>query len=136
MSLQTNISFTDAKPTPETHIYSARGTNNGLATWMDVSDGVNIGMPTITLSHKSSDGSNGAYRVEGRITIPVLEVAVGTVGGYEPIPKVAYKMFAKFELVAPNRSSLQDRKDLRKILGDLVFTGVTAETIEDFNPAN
>lgn len=136
MSAQSNIVINDGQTTPVAKTFSARGADLHLATWKDTSSGISIGMPTITISNKEQDGSNGAYRVEARITVPVLETISGDAGGYTPSPKVAYKMFGKVELVSPNRATLQNRKDLVAFVKNLMAHTIVTETLVDFNPAN
>lgn len=136
MSVQTNLVLNDGQSTPVAKTFSARGADMALAMWKDISGGVPIGFPTITLKNTESKGSNGAYRVEARITIPVLEVISGDAGGYLAVPKVAYNMFAKVELVSPSRASLQNRKDLKAFTANLLGHATLTETFVDYNPPN
>lgn len=136
MSAQTNLVLNDGQTTPVAKTFSARGADLSLATWKDTSSGIAIGMPHITLSNKETDGSSGVFRVEARVTIPVLEVISGDQGGYTPSPKVAYKMFGKVELVSPNRATLQNRKDLRAFVANLMAHSVITETFVNFDPPN
>lgn len=134
MSVQAAITINDGQTTPVAKTFSARGTQLGLASYRDVSSGVAIGQPVITISNRETGGSNGAYRVEARITIPVLEAISGDAGGYTAVPKVAYNMFGKVEMIAPNRCSLQNRKDLKAFVANLMAHAVISETFVDFNP--
>lgn len=136
MSAQGTITINDGQSTPVAKNFSARGADLQLALWKDVSAGIAIGMPTITISNRQVDGSNGNYRVEARISVPTLEVISGSDGGYTPAPKIAYKDFAKVELIAHSRSTLQNRKDLLAFTKNLLAHAVMSETFVDFNPAN
>jgi len=136
MSSQANIVINDGQSTPVAKTFSARGADINLAVWKDVSGGISIGLPQITISNRESEGVNGSYRVEARVVLPVLETISGDAGGYTAVPKVAYKMFGKVELIAPNRSSLQNRKDIKAFVTNLLGHTVMAETFVDFNPAN
>jgi len=136
MSAQANLVLADGQSTPVNHTFSARGADLALAVWKDISAGIGIGVPSITLSYKESDGASGAWRCEARVTIPVLEAISGDAGGYTPSPKVAYKMFGKVEFIAPNRSTVQNRKDLKAYLANLLAATVMSETLVDFNPPN
>jgi len=136
MSTQADLQLYDGQSTPVLKTFSARGADLNLAVWKDVSGGIGIGLPSVTLSYRETDGTNGAYRVEGRITIPVLETLSGGADGYAASPKVAYKMFGKIELIAPNRATLQNRKDLKAFIANLMDHAVMSGTFQDFNPPN
>lgn len=136
MSVQANLVLNDGQTTPVAKTFSPRGADMNLAVYKDISSGISLGFPTITLSTKDSDLPNGVYRVEARVTIPVLEVISGDVGGYQAVPKVAYKMFGKVELISPNRATTQNRKDLRAFVSNLLAHALTTETFVDFNPPN
>lgn len=136
MSAQTSLVLNDGQSTPVAKTFSARGADMQLAVWKDIASGISIGFPTVTISNKERSGSNGTYRVEARIAIPVLETISGDAGGYTPSPKVAYTMFGKVELVSPNRATVQNRKDLRAFIANLMGHAVMTETFVDFNPAN
>jgi hypothetical protein len=136
MSAQTNLVLNDGQTTPVAKTFSMRGADLGLAVWKDVSGGISIGVPTITLKNVESDGNAGTYKCELRILLPVLETISGDAGGYTPSPKVAYKMFGKAELVAPSRATLQNRKDILAFLKNALAHSVMSETFVDFNPPN
>jgi len=136
MSQQTSLVLNDGQTTPVAKTFSARGADMSLATWKDISSGIAIGNPVITLSNKDSEGNNGVYRVEARVTLPVLEVISGDAQGYTASPKIAYKMFGKVELVSPNRATLQNRKDLLAFVKNLLAHAVMTETSVNFDPPN
>lgn len=136
MSAQADLSLNDGQASPVAHTFSARGADMKLALWTDVSGGIGIGMGKVTLSYAQADGSNSAYKVEGRVTIPVMEVISGADGGYTPVPKVAFNLFAKIEIVIPNRASLQNRKDILAYVKNFAANAVLTSTVVDFNPPN
>lgn len=107
-----------------------------LAFWTDVSGGIGIGMGKITLSNVQTTGPNASYKVEARITIPVMETISGDAGGYTPVPKVAFNLFAKTEIVVPNRASLQNRKDILAYAKNLLAHAMMTSTVVDFDPPN
>lgn len=136
MSVQANLVLNDGQSTPVAKTFSARGADMKSALWTDVSSGLRIGNPLITILNSESTGSNGAYRVVMRVKLPVLEVVSGDAGGYQAVPKVAFEMFGKVELTSPNRASLQNRKDLFAFVKNLMGASVGYETFVDFDPAN
>lgn len=136
MSQQTNLQLYDGQSTPVLRTFSARGADLTLAKYIDITSGIGIGLPSITIGNKGSTRVDGAYRVEARITIPVLEALSGDANGYVAVPKVAFNMFGVVTLVAPNRCTLQNRKDLRAFLANLMGHAVMTETFVNFDPPN
>lgn len=136
MSQQANLVLNDGQTTPVAKTFSARGADMKMALYTDVSGGIGIGMGKITLSYVQSPAPNGTYRVEMRITIPVLEVISGSDGGYTPVPKVAFNCFHKSEFVVPNRASLQDRKNILAYAKNALAHALLSETVVDLNPPN
>lgn len=136
MSLQANLVLNDGQATPVARTFSARGADLKLANYIDVSGGIGIGMGKITLSYVQANAANGSYKVEARITLPVMETISGSDGGYTPIPKVAFNLFAKCEFVVPNRASLQNRKDILAYAKNLLAHTLMTETVVDYNPPN
>lgn len=136
MSAQTALVLNDGQSTPVAKTFSQRGADMHLAVWKDISSGISIGFPSVTISNKERAGSSGAYRVEARVAVPVLETISGDAGGYTPSPKVAYTMFGKVELVSPNRATVQNRKDLKAFTANLLVSTLMTETFVDYNPAS
>lgn len=136
MAAQANLQLYDGQTTPVLKTFSARGADLGIARYLDVSSGIAIGLPTITLSNKSTSGSSGAFRAEGRIVLPVLEAISGDAGGYTAVPKVAFNMFGKVEMVSPNRATAQNRKDLKAFVANLMAHAVMTSLFVDFDPPN
>lgn len=137
MSQQTNLTLNDGQTTPVAHTFSARGADLKLAVWEDISSGVRIGLPRITIGTASTgSGASGSYKTQVRLTVPVLEALSGDAGGYVAQPMVAFNMFATVTLVAPNRCGVQNRKDLRAYLANLLGHAVMTETFVNFDPPN
>lgn len=136
MGAQTNLQLYDGQATPVLKTFTARGADMGLARYLDISSGIGIGLPSVTLGNKMGSGPSGVFRVEGRITIPVLEVISGDAGGYTAVPKVAFNMFGKVELIAPNRASAQNRKDLRAFMANFLDHATLMSAFIDFDPPN
>jgi len=109
-----NLVLPDGQTTPVNKTFTARRADTQLATWQDLSSGLKIGFPTVTLS--VNDSSSKITRITGRVVVPTLEVISGADGGYTPIPRVAYECQAKIEFLLPNRCTLQERKNLHAFL--------------------
>jgi hypothetical protein len=121
MSTQSTITINDGQGSPAAHSFLPRGANTALATYLETAGGIGIGIPSITIGTvRRGKGSDSTFRVEARITVPVLATINGSDGGYTPIPKVAFNLFAKVEIVAPDQCSLQNRKDIFAFVKNLM----------------
>lgn len=114
MAAQADLALLDGQATPVSKTFSNRGSavqpdGGVMATWMDITSGIQIGMPTVMLKVRMTPTQTGVVK---RIQLPVLEVISGSDGGYTPSPKVAYFLFSKEEFTLPARSTLAQRKDL------------------------
>lgn len=121
----TNIVLADAQATPVNHTFIPVGYDQAGVFWFeDQSQASPIGFWRISYQlkrpgqGKQGDSSNGrTYRAEVGLHEPVLEnVTNNTVSGISPAPTLSYVPRAFISYVLPERSSLQNRKDLRKML--------------------
>lgn len=134
MSTQADIVLADGQSTPANHTFSKRGATMNLARYADIASGVMIGQPILTIGNaQTGKPGSGAWRTEIRIVKPVLEVISGSDGGYTPQPKVAYNLFAKIELVAPDRSALADRKDILAFAKNVLTNAQVTSSFHDFD---
>lgn len=123
-----NLVLADGQATPVNKTFTAKRADALLAVWKDQTSGIAIGFPSITMSLKDA---NQATHVETRVSLPVLEVVSGSDGGYTPSPKVAYTMLAKQQFVLPNRSTLQNRKDIRAFARNFLADTAAINAIEN-----
>lgn len=132
-----NIVLADAQATPVNHTFIPQGPDaNGVEYLTDYSQANAIGywkisIQTIAPSQPKAgeDSSNRTYRVKVGLHEPVLEtLSNSTVSGILPAPTVSYVPRSFIEYVLPERTSLQNRKDLWKMTHLL---GANAQ-IQDF----
>lgn len=123
MSAATPIVLADALATPVNHTFIPLGPDANNVWWFeDQSAASPIGYNRISIELKrplngrqGEDSANRIARVKIGIHTPKLEVVSnGTVSGIAPAPTISYIPRANIEFVEPERSALQDRKDLRK----------------------
>lgn len=123
-----NIVLADALGTPVNHTFVPLGPDRDGVFWFeDQSQASPIGYwrisyqlkrPTVGAAGLSS--AQRTYRATIGLHEPVLEnVTNNTVSGISPAPTVSYIPRSFTEYVMPERSSLQNRKDLRKMTYNL-----------------
>lgn len=123
MTTATNIVLADALATPVNHTFIPTGRDEKDVFWfVDQSQSNEIGYWKVSVAIKKPSmprpGETSSSRVT-RIVItlhePILETLSNNAAGYTPAPTVAYIPKASTEYVLHERSSLQNRKDIRKM---------------------
>lgn len=120
----TNIVLADAQGTPVNHTFIPVGRDKGNVMWFEDQSNANaIGFwkisielirPPVAAAKQSSEGRT--VRAKVGLHEPILEtVSNDTVSGIAPAPTVSYVPRSFTEYVMPERASLQNRKDLRKM---------------------
>lgn len=123
MAAAANIVLNDAQGTPVAHTFVPLGPDSNGVWWFEDQSGASpIGYNKISMSLvrplTTSQGESSEKRVSRlklALHTPKLENTTNsTVSGVAPAPTISYTPRAQLELIIPERSSLQDRKDLRK----------------------
>lgn len=143
MTAVANIVLADAQATPVNHTFVPLGPDkNGAWWWEDQSASSPIGYNRISMSLTRpitssaglSSGSDRMARVKVQIHTPKLETLGTNDAGITPAPTISYVPRFTCEFPMPERSSLQDRKDLRKfaylLLQEAQLTGMV-ETLQN-----
>lgn len=128
------IVINDGQAVPVAHTFAARRLVDGIAKWQDVSSGIALGFPTITASVREPvKGSKiPTYRVEIDFWNPKMEtVNASTYNGITPAPTKAYDCIGKLTLLLPERSTTNDRKDLRAYIANALAHADVKSLIED-----
>lgn len=114
MSAIANIVINDGQATPVAHTFAPVTIDaQGVAKWADRSGGISVGFPVLTYSLKDPKSGSSSYKLTAKVVLPVLEqTSPSTATGIQPAPTVGYNLIANIELVLPERSNLQDRKNL------------------------
>lgn len=136
MTAFTNITINDGQATPVAHTFTARRIDNGVAKWQDISGGIAVGFPTITSSLREpiKGSSTPLYKDVMKITLPVLEVVnSSTYSGITPAPTKAYDLQVNVEFLMPERSTNQDRKNIRAYVANALAQADLKAMIEDLN---
>lgn len=129
MALATAITLPDAAATPLNHAFAPVEVGNGLARYLNRSanGGVISGFEELTIGTRLASKQNGGQKVTARMILPKMDATIPTA------PVVAYAMFGSVEFVLPNACSLQDRKDLYKLMCGLIAHAVFKTSIEDLD---
>jgi hypothetical protein len=139
-----NIVLADAQGTPVDHTFSPLGRDaNGVWWWEDRSASAAAGYWRISARLKRVPPPSNGYvagpamvnKVEFGIHMPILETLGTSDSGLTPPPTVAYIDRVKVEYTFADRDSLQNRKDLRKMMANsqaLTDIITFVEQMEDF----
>lgn len=116
-----SLTLTDAVPANRT--YTATQSDPDLTVWKDlVTNTYPSGAGVASLSVK--ENSNGTTRITGKLVLPAMDAVDATVKSFETI--------GSFEMVFPNRASLQRRKDQKAMLIDFLSDAVVTAAVENF----
>lgn len=131
-----NLTLTDAAGTPVNHTFSPQpDILSNMARWVDRSGGIALGYPTATLSMRMPTKASRVYKVVSKLVTPVLEVtSPTTTTGIQPGPTLSFNLIASAEFVLPERSTLQQRKDIFAMFKDYLSDAVLTAAVETFEP--
>lgn len=134
---QVDIVLADAQGTPVNHTFSANGVISKpdgkevmtRAEYLDRSAASAVGNWRIHADYRQR--SDGTYKLKVLLALPVLEtLAASTVSGITPAPMVSYTVQAAVDITLPQRATLLDRQNLRKMLYNLCNNAQIVALIE------
>lgn len=135
MSQAVNIVLADALATPVNHTFAVTEISGGTASFEDRVSGIPIGFGKIKVAIKapSANGKvgNRNYVAVCTIGIPVMETLGNNSAGLTPPPTVAYVMRATLTFDIPERSTLAQRKDIRKYAEKLLAEAQVVNLVEN-----
>jgi hypothetical protein len=121
MSAIANIVVPDAAGTPVNHTFKPLRVDGDSGRWQENTTAARpAGYWQLAASLRAPKNGSAVFKQAVDLSIPVLKTYTDT-SGYATVA-VDYVLRARVEFLLPERSSLQDRKDLRKLL-----TGVLAD---------
>ena len=125
----------DGQATPVNHTFGVVGIDaSGVARWADRSGGIALGFPQVNISLKGPTGAASRnFRIVSQVVLPVLEqTSASTATGIQPAPTKAYDIRANIEMVLPERSTLQQRKDAAAYLKAFLASAAFVAAVENF----
>ncbi len=140
MALLSNIVLADAQATPVNHTFVPSGPDQQRVQWLVDRSAVNaIGYWKISIetiqpptAAPGQSSSTRTYRVKVGLHEPVLETAGdSSASGILPAPTVAYIPRGFLEWVLPERGTLQNRKDIYKMLANLADNSQIQDAVEN-----
>lgn len=135
---QAAIVLADAAGTPVNHTFSVNGSSSipmgrdviQRAEFVDRSATSAIGNWKINMDYKQR-ASDGAWKQVVHLKLPVLEnVSNSTISGIAPAPTIAYTVEAKVEFTIPQRATLLDRQNVRKMMDNLLANSQVVALVE------
>lgn len=135
-----SITINDGQATPVAHTFNPVGPDkNGVQFYHDQSGGIAIGFPSISLDLKvpgqaipgQSSKASRVYRASFKMILPILEVTTSSATGIEPAPTKAYDLTVKGEFILPERSTLDNRKDILAYARNLLATTVISALVHN-----
>lgn len=116
-----NIVVNDGEATPVAHTFEPAKTTADFAFWEDRDAGIYIGNKKVTVQLTRPQGNgnvgNRNLKLLIKLEIPRLEVTSNsTVTGIAPAPTVAYRLVGEMMFTIPERSTAQERKNLRTMM--------------------
>lgn len=140
MPARANITINDGETTPVAHTFNPTY-DKDMDIFEDRAGGIAIGFPLIVVRFKrptapvngsASAPNSRVYRVQSNVVFPVLEVTSASTGtGIQPAPTVAYVCRHNGEWILPERSTLQNRKNLRALTYNLYGNADFRKVVED-----
>lgn len=143
--LASNIVLADALATPVNHTFVPVGQDrNGVFWFNDQSQSNAVGYWRISIEVKTpsvpragvSASAERAYRYKIGLHEPVLEALSNSSSGLTPAPTVAYVPRAFTEYILAERTSLQERKHLRKMNAGLQADAQITTLVENLQYIN
>lgn len=136
MPAVSNLNIADGQATPVVHVFEPVKTGADVVHYEDKSSTQYIGFWKLVMQLKRPTGpSNRATRnLEAiiRFETPVLETLGTSDSGFTPAPTVAFRPQVEVRFTLPERCTLQQRKDLRHLLSNLLTATAAADLVENF----
>lgn len=113
--------------------FAARSSDGSLATWNEMSSGLYIGNPIVTLGQRLPAYNTPTYKVSLKVKLPTMAVTAPTTStGIQPAPTVAYTNMFSGDFVMGSQASLAERRDLLAFTKNFIGHAVVTDAIENF----
>jgi hypothetical protein len=136
MAAIANVTLTDAAATPVNRVFNPTRRENGgeLVTYHNRASGIVVGFDALSIQSRQANKTTKATKITLKLVTPILEqTSPSTSSGIQPAPTVAYNLIGTMEFVLPDRSDLQDRKDLLAMCRDLLDEAIVTQAVENYD---
>lgn len=134
MAVIANVSLTDAAATPLVRVFNPTKRDGELVTYHNRASGIVVGFDALSIQSRAANKTTKATKLTYKLVTPILEqTSPSTSTGIQPAPTVAYNLIGTLEFVLPERSALQDRKDLLAMLRDLIDESIVTAAVENYD---
>lgn len=140
MAALTAITANDDEIAPVLHTFTPLGPDKEGVQWFEQT----IPAPANALAAKRisvqikraipGKQQNGVARLTLRFWYPVMETLSTSDSGITPPPTVAYQLYAEVRYVVPERSTEQERKNLRMLLINFSANGSILDVLRKLQP--
>jgi len=134
LAQQLAITLTDAASTPVNRVFAPAKRDADVYRWDYRGTGIIAAYDQLTISTRLPSKSSKATKVTMRLACPTMEqTSASTATGIQPAPTVAYTSIGEITLVLPERSNLQDRKNILAMMRDLIGEALTTAVVETYD---
>lgn len=135
MSAIASITLTDGAAVPVARVFApAKKDDAGVFFFENRSSGIRIGFDQLTIFPRMGNKNTKATKLTLKLSTPIMEqTSPSTATGIQPIPTVAYVPLANIEFILPDRSVLLDRRNLLKMVQDLLSEAVLVNMVENYD---
>jgi hypothetical protein len=140
-----NIVLADAAGTPVNHTFLPIGKDDSGVYWFEDQSrptpigfwqiGIGTKRPT-TATNGTSSSAERVYRVKVTLKMPTLETLGTNDAGITPPPTIAYVERFSGEYILPERTTLAERKDVRKMGMNLLNDAIIIALVEQLQTLN
>jgi hypothetical protein len=137
MAAIANIVINDGQGTPVANTFAPAKTQADYALLEERSAGIYIGYKKLTMKLTRPQGDSKAatrnLKLSIKVETPKLEtVSNGTISGIAPAPTISYRPVVELTATFPERSNLQDRKDLQAFLKNALSNAFVTDAFEKY----
>lgn len=128
-----NIAIADGASSPVTHTFFPLASKPDALYRESLSALPLVGQGIVSLVNRSPANAQ-LQRVRIKLELPALETATGNnAEGYTAAPKVAYTNSVVVDMILPARGTVQQRKDLRVMLSNLLKDAQVIDLVDNLN---
>lgn len=130
----------DAETTPVAHTFTPLGPDKDGVQWFEqtapaAANGLAAKRFSFSIKRAVPGKQlNGVARITGRFWYPVMETVATSDSGITPPPTVAYQLYAEVRYVIPERSTEQERKNIKAIVTNVQFNAIIQDLLFKLQP--